>query len=178
MTAGAHHILRQARAAGISLAADGGRLKLRAKQRPAPELLEALRRHKFELLALLNTPQPCSGAVAPLLLDEAAARITVWLTAIDNLPEMSTQEGKRLAQLVEAFWLGPWARPALDAGWSDGDLFALDCGLIPEMSRQTLYFLHIDAEAARLMTGRGVVEHFHRPRTSAPPWWNDPRMHA
>jgi hypothetical protein len=180
MTSAAIFLLKQAQAAGVCVATDGKQLKLRAKKPPSPQLIEALKANKGELLALLTAPPSASdgfrAARSPVLLDEVAARITVWLDAIDRLPSSGMPTASRLAQLVEAFWLGPWARPAIDAGWTDSDLFGLDRGLIPVMYRRTLHFLHVGEDAARLMTGRGDVELYPRPNNGDPPWWDDPRL--
>jgi hypothetical protein len=46
-------LLIRAQAAGIELVPRGGKLKVRAAQRPPDELLAALRAHKAELLQLL-----------------------------------------------------------------------------------------------------------------------------
>ena len=51
----AAEILDRATAAGIELTLYGDRVKLRAPQQPPVDLLEAMRQHKAELLALLDT---------------------------------------------------------------------------------------------------------------------------
>ena len=50
----AAELLTRARAAGVELILNGDRLRVRAPQRPPDDLLEALRAHKAELLALLR----------------------------------------------------------------------------------------------------------------------------
>ncbi len=56
MNAIALEILHRAQAAGVELIPNGDRLKIRAPQRPPDDLLEALRLHKAELLAMLDVP--------------------------------------------------------------------------------------------------------------------------
>jgi TubC N-terminal docking domain len=47
-------LLREARDAGVALAAEGGRVRLSADDPPSPELLARLCAHKAELLGLLT----------------------------------------------------------------------------------------------------------------------------
>ena len=48
-------LLHRAQAAGVVLIPTGGRLKIRAPQRPPDDLLAELRAHKAELMTLLDT---------------------------------------------------------------------------------------------------------------------------
>jgi hypothetical protein len=49
-------VLKRAKLAGVTLAADGDQLRLKAPKEPPPELIVELRAHKAELLALLAAP--------------------------------------------------------------------------------------------------------------------------
>jgi hypothetical protein len=47
-------LLREAQDAGVTLAAEGGQVRVSAAEAPSPELLARLRAHKAELLGLLT----------------------------------------------------------------------------------------------------------------------------
>lgn len=174
-------VLKRAKLAGVTLAADGDQLRLKAPKEPPPELIEELRAHKAELLALLAAPANdafsawVSPSPLPLSIERAAERIAAWLHAIDRLPKACVPRGARLRALTSDFALGPWAYPSVQSGWSDVQLFALDGGLIPEMSRRPLHFRSIAAEMIVLVNGKGTLEEWQRQDMpdSAGPWWND-----
>jgi TubC N-terminal docking domain len=178
-------ILKRAQAAGVTLAADGDQLRLKAPAEPPAELIEELRTHKAELLALLSSaalsgkpirietwtrPEPL-----PLSSDEAAARIAGWLEAMDGLPKACRPEGKRLKALTEDFALGVWSYPCVQSGWSDLQLFAFTAGLIPEMSRRALYFRCIAEDVIVLFNSKGALEdwRWQHMRDDAVVWWED-----
>jgi TubC N-terminal docking domain len=184
-------ILKRAKAAGVMLAADGGQLKLKAPKEPPRELLDELRAHKPELLALLSQHVGADGnariAIAawaqlspsPLTIDGAAVRIEAWLHAMDRLPKASGAEGLRLQAVTKDFARGPWSYPAIRCAWSDAQLFGLDGGLVPEMSRRALHFRSIAEQVIVLINGRGQLEEW--PRLDMPgalPWWEDERCIA
>jgi hypothetical protein len=172
-------ILKRAKLAGITLAADGYQLRLKAPKEPPPELIAELRAHKAELLALLaaSTTDAMKTWVQPSPLphspQEAAERIAPWLQEIDRLPKACSPQGARLRALTSDFALGPWASPCVQSGWSDTQLFALDGGLIPEMSRRPLHFRSIAAEMIVFVNGKGMLEARWSQdiQDSAGPWW-------
>jgi hypothetical protein len=148
-----------------------------AGQEPAPQAASFSRFSQFRLSQTeISDSAGVAGASAESACEIEVRRIEAWLRALDRLPEARTDLGWKLEQLTEEFWLGPWAHAALAAGWSDAELFALDGGLIPEMTRRTLHILQIDGGSAKLMTGRGVIEIWPRHAlSSASPWWADDR---
>jgi hypothetical protein len=116
-----------------------------------------------------------SHSQAPTV-DQVAERIEAWLRITDNPPLNATKAWKDLADETSDFALSVWAYPAIMTGWSDGALFAFEEGLIPEKLRRRFHWMKIDADAATVMTGRGEIEHFRRPRTFGEPWWSDQRV--
>lgn len=164
-------ILKRAQAAGLTLTADGDQLRLKAARKPEGELLEALKEHKAELLALLR-----AEAAKPLFShDEVAARIERWLAAVDRLPGANNPAGARLKTFTKDFALGPWAYSCIQAAWTDPELFDINRGLVPEMARRALHFVNVSEDAITLMNGRGSLENWtHKDTNDACPWWEDP----
>ncbi|MGA7324704.1 MAG: hypothetical protein WBX25_09535 [Rhodomicrobium sp.] len=103
----------------------------------------------------------------------AAQRLAEWLVITDKPPPQASSLWKGLADITEQFAIGPWAFAALSSGWTDEQLFALDCGLIPEMRRKNLHIMMIDERKAMVLTGKGRVHQFCKPLTYDPPWWED-----
>jgi hypothetical protein len=119
----------------------------------------------------LASMAPPAEIAQPSACELEALRIESWLHALDLLPKACSDQGRQLERLTEHFWRGPWAHAALVAGWTDGELFNLDSGLVPAMARQRLHIVGIDEHGATLLTGQV----FRRRRTSDPPWWLDER---
>jgi hypothetical protein len=174
----ARDALKRASAAGITLTAEGSRLSWRASAEPPAELLDELRAHKPALLQLLT--QPDEEAPAPEIdRDDPAERISASLAAVDHLPKACGPHGQRLKAITTDFALGCWAYKAVQLGWTDADLFAIDGGLIPEMSQRALHFRSIGEDAISLINGRGAFEEWpRRDMTDAVPWWEDERCVA
>lgn len=84
----AREILTDLARLGITLAADGGRLRYHPREKLTPELLAQLREAKAELLRLLVPEAPPTDWPDPSPKDLAAARLT--LDAFDP-PARSTQ---------------------------------------------------------------------------------------
>jgi hypothetical protein len=167
----AHDVLKRALAAGVTLIADGSLLRLQADKEPPSELIEELRAHKPALMQLLMQP----GAAAA----DPASRISSWLAATDRLPKACGPHGQRLKVITEDFALGPWAACAVQNGWTDADLFALDGGLIPEMAYRALHLRAISKDTISLINGRGAFEEWPRPNAeNTIPWWEDQRCVA
>jgi len=98
---------------------------------------------------------------------------------MDRLPKASGAHGQRLKAITTDFALGPWAACAVQNGWTDAQLFALDGGLIPEMTRRALHFRAINEDAISLINGRGAFEEWPRSNIGdAAPWWEDERCVA
>ncbi len=171
-----HDVLKRAQRAGVAVIVDGDELRLRAKAAPPRELLDELREHKPALLRLLSQGEAAPASSAPLDLDGIASRIKSWLRAMDRLPKACGIDAQTLKAITMDFALGCWAYEALRLGWSDADLFAIDGGLIPEMSRRALHFRSIGEDAIHLINGRGVYEEWpRRDMTDAVLWWRDDR---
>ena len=136
--------------------------------------VEDIKRHKGEIIkALTVPPEP-----EPLTAEQVTERIEQWLQITDNPPRSCSHGWRDLADETSEFAFGVWAYPAVIAGWSDAALFAIDEGLIPEKLHRGFHLMNIDGNTATLMTGKGELEHFRRPRTTQPPWWQDPRVAA
>jgi hypothetical protein len=149
---------------------------------PPPALdampVDEIRRQKTEIIKTLGALCKPEAKPPPLTLDQVAERIGSWLKVTDNPPRKASKIWQDLADATAAFALGCWAYAAVMAGWSDAALFAIDEGLMPEQLRRGLHLMNIDANAATVMNGKGELEHFRRPRTSSPAWWQDPRVAA
>jgi hypothetical protein len=104
-------------------------------------------------------------------------QVLAWLHAIDRLPRVCGLQGARLRALTSDFAIGPWAYPCVQSGWHNAQLFALDGGLIPEMSRRPLHFRSVAAELIVLVNGKGTIEEWRHQDMpdNAGPWWNDER---
>jgi hypothetical protein len=169
-----YDVLKRARAAGVEIIPDGDQLRLRANAAPPRELLDELRAHKPALLRLLTQPDEATPSEA-----DPAERIGAWLAVMDRLPKACGPYGQRLRAITTDFALSCWAYEAVRLGWTDADLFDLDCGLIPEMSRRALHFRSIGEDALCLINGRGEYEEWERrDMTDAAPWWEDERCVA
>ena len=166
-------ILSRLKESGVSVAVAGDDIRVKGpKSILTPVMLDELREHKPELVLLLkDTPKPAAPTI-----DAVAERIGAWLEVTDNPPCPCSKAWRDLADATADFALGVWAYPALIAGWGDGALLAVDEGLVSEKLRRGFHLMNIDSNAATLMTGKGELEHFRRPRTAAPPWWRDPRV--
>ena len=171
-------ILVHLREAGVTVAAEGGELKLKGPSAALTEpVLNELRAHKPELLTLLSHVEAAPPAQRDH--DNAAERIEAWLSGLDKLPKACGPQGQRLRAISKEFARDPWAYEAVRLGWSDADLFAIDGGLIPEMSRRPLHFRAIGEDAISLINGRGQYEEWERrDMTDAMPWWEDDRCVA
>ena len=99
-------------------------------------------------------------------------RAELWLRTFDCFAGSSACDQKLLDASMR-FVLSPWAYPAIASGWSDGELFSVPAGLIPQMAVQTLHLMAIAENGATLMNGRGIVATIdrHRFQSSDPPWW-------
>ena len=98
-------ILTRLRAAGVTVAAVDGELKLKGPRSALNSLvLEELRANKQALLKLLTRTVDELAAAEfeeratplPLAVEDAAARIEGWLCAIDQLPKACGMQGRRL----------------------------------------------------------------------------------
>jgi hypothetical protein len=149
---------------------------------PPPALdampVDEIRRQKAEIIKTLGAPCEQEPKPPPLTLDQVAERIGFWLKVTDNPPRNASKIWKDLADATEAFALGCWAYAAVMAGWSDGGLYALDEGLIPQQLHRGLHLIKIESDAASVMNGKGNIEYLRRPRTTSPPWWNNQRTAA
>jgi hypothetical protein len=154
-----------------------GELKLKGTGQALSEpVLNELRAHKPELLALLSQGEAAPAPAAPPGLDGIAGCIEDWLSAVDKVPKACGPQGQRLKALTTDFLRGCWAYEAVRLGWSDADLFAIDGGLIPEMSRRPLHFRSIGEDAICLINGRGEYEDWERrDMADVVPWWRDDR---
>lgn len=170
-------VLAHLKAAGVSIAVADGQIKLKGPRGALDDgVLNELRRIKSELLEFLKAVEAAPGPTPPIDRDAIAARIESWLAAMDRLPKACGSQAAKLKVITQDFALGPWAAEFVRLGWSDGDLFALDGGLIPETSRRALYFRKVGADAVSLINERAAFEDWPRPDAGdALPWWEDRR---
>ena len=80
-------------------------------------------------------------------------RIRCWMDALDALPPPCSVAGRSLIASSRRFALTPWAQAAIDAGWSDGDLFGLDDGLVPLALTRGAPIVAITSDTSELRTG-------------------------
>jgi len=145
----AARLLETARAAGLSIEIDGGDLIVEADRDPPAELLNELRQHKAELIAVLR-PASDKLSVAPIEVPEArsaspecrddlgerAALVEdgthVWrrwaegFAALSSMPVPTGFSPSRWQRIVDAagHFLDRWAAEAIRCGWNDRDVFA------------------------------------------------------
>ena len=172
-------LLEQLKASGLTVSVDGEHIDIEGPPAALDAMpVDELRAHKAEIIKVLTCARATSPKPAAPTIDQVAERIGAWLKVADNPPRSCSHVWRDLADKTSDFALGVWAYPAVIAGWGDGALFAIDEGLIPEKLGRGLHLMKIDADAATVMTGKGELEHFRRPRTTQPPWWQDPRVAA
>jgi TubC N-terminal docking domain len=172
-------LLERLKASGLTVEVDGEHIEINGPDAALDTLpVEELRAHKAEIIQVLTCARATSPKPPAITADEVVARIETWCRVCDNPPAGASEMWKNLADATLDFALGCWAYVAGMTGWSDGALYALDEGLIPEKLHRKLHIMKIETDAATVMNGKGDVEHFRRPRTLAPPWWQDPRVAA
>src|SRR5437763_734888 len=137
MTAAAR-LLETARAAGLSIEADGADLVIETDRAIPPDLLAELRQHKAELIAVLVPPSSAATPTDPDELDERAALIQFganvprrWAegyAALCSMVPPSAFSPERWQRIVDAAgsFLDRWALEAITCGWSDLDVFGCD----------------------------------------------------
>ena len=107
-------ILEWAHQSGLEIEVQGGRLELRAPQKPPDELLAEVKAHKPELIALLS--RQAVGVPAERIRDLAKLR------TVDHFPGFSAVQWQQLLVGAAAF-LARWGATADKLGWSTTDLF-------------------------------------------------------
>ena len=182
MTAAAR-LFETARAAGLSIEVDGADLVIETDRAIPPDLLDDLRQHKAELIAVLVPPSRASTPTDPDELDELAALIEFganvprrWAEGYAALCSMTPPAGfssERWARIVDAagVFLDRWAADAIRCGWSDLDTFGCDrdrpdarfdaMGLVMLLDRMEV--VGIDPDGADLIaTAGGAKLRFRR----------------
>ncbi len=100
---------------GVELEPRGELLHYRAAAQPPPEVLEALREHKPEIMAALATVSPSTPQE--------------WLEGVSGLRAMPAPEGMAPESWMlflascNAFMEGPWPGKAASLGWTAHNLF-------------------------------------------------------
>jgi hypothetical protein len=93
-------VLERAKAAGIELTVIGDRVKLRAPGRPPVDLLEAMRQHKAELLALLTERERQTEIEAAESIGEHLAERAAIMEFDGGLPrEQAEVEARRISNV-------------------------------------------------------------------------------
>jgi hypothetical protein len=118
--------LRAAAAAGVRVTVERGRLLLKASTEPPATLIDALRRHKADIIALL---EPAAGVGhAPCNAERDGGIPRVWAEAQARLSrQRSPPDGVRYTQwdqLRDDFgrFYERWASDAASMGWRPTDL--------------------------------------------------------
>jgi hypothetical protein len=133
----AREALRAAAAAGIQVAVDGKDLVWQASREPPAALLEALARHKPEIIALLSS----AAGAAPSTEEDNAERAAViefnggirrlWAEALAKLckqrrPDDVPPRQWNLVRSDFAHFCDRWTSPAEALGWRPRDLLGWD----------------------------------------------------
>ena len=96
-------LLHRAHAAGVVLIPTGGRLKIRAPQRPPDDLLAELRAHKADLMTLLDTrPRRYAYRFCLLNGEGGGNYVTDTQTVTAARTELTVVYGARLALVTPA----------------------------------------------------------------------------
>jgi hypothetical protein len=180
----AQRLIDDARAAGLSIAVEGGDLIVEADCDPPAELLAELRQHKAELIAVLVPPilDGTSSLPEPDDLGERAGIIEYganvprrWaegFAAMASMPAPGGFSPERWARIVDATgtFLDRWAADAAKCGWSDLDFFGCDAaapdrrfdcmGLVLLLDRWEVS--GIDEAGADLVTETGAPLRYRR----------------
>jgi hypothetical protein len=158
-------LIEQATAAGIRLVPDGDTLRLRTRQDPPADLIEALRAHKPEILAALRQPG----------FDECLSRLRA-------MPYPADIEVDRWALFLAdaAAFLSLWGPQAERTGWRASDLFAVPGGLCWALEGREVVALSIQPSEATIRArdagaGPGATVAFHRSaKPMSLPWESQP----
>jgi hypothetical protein len=154
-------LIEQATAAGIRLVPDGDTLRLRTRQDPPADLIEALRAHKPEILAALRQP--------------GFAECLSRLRAMPYPAEIDVDRWALFLADAAAF-LSLWGPQAERTGWRASDLFAVPGGLCWTLEGREVVALSVAPSEATLRTkdagaGPGATVAFDRPAAAlALPW--------
>jgi hypothetical protein len=90
-------------------------------------------------------------------------------------PLAATPPGHPLHADTANFIAGPWAKRAIEVGWTDGDLFS-EKGLILKLL-QGWRIVAITADVAVMRDGSMTIR-VERPRTELPAWFTELRRSA
>ena len=172
----AQSLLRTARAIGLTFDVAGDSLVIDADRDPPPTLLAELRRHKFELIALLKQERaeqaaPIDGGSIPRAWAEGLARLDPDQPPGDTPPERWQIFITDVGRLLDSGFLGQ----AAALGWGSHDLFGCDAGRpYARLDRAgLLWLLHGDrvvamtADTATIETSTGARQTYRRKPSEA-----------
>jgi hypothetical protein len=162
-------ILKDATGRGVSVTSTGDKLVLRSREKPPDDLLNRLRQHKAEIIALLrqDCPEPeladieerkgmAMGSVPEPYLD-AWARVQ-----LQKPLRVSDDEWSRAVDDAGRF-LDQWGSLAVEYGWTPGDLFD-----VPHDGRMGGVAWFIGGETVRVLGPRRAVTDSGREFTRRP----------
>ena len=136
---------------GVELEPRGELLHYRAAAQPPPEVLEALRQHKSEIMSALATASP--GAPQD------------WLEGVSRLRGMSTPETvapdswAAFLASCESFIASPWPGKAASMGWDAYALFGChNLKPVERVDRMGLLWLLRGGRVAALTSESAVIE--------------------
>ena len=108
--------------------------------------------------------------------DPAADRIEAWLCVADMpQPRHERELWERYTNATIEFATGLWAPRAIECGWSDGAIFSIAIGLVPEWCRRSQPIKSIGRLGAVFSDGERSPLTNERPDL-CPVWWCDPRF--
>jgi hypothetical protein len=118
-------VLMEAKQAGVTVSVDGGRLNLEAEAEPPAHIVEQLRRHKAEIVALLSEPDSAELEVRKGMASNSAPvrYLDAWAAFQLQCPGGVKEQTWRQAIDDAGRFLAQWDKLAESFGWKPGDLF-------------------------------------------------------
>jgi hypothetical protein len=115
----------KAKQAGVTVSVDGGRLNLEADAEPPAHIIEQLRRHKAEIVAILSEPDPAELEERKGMASDSVPEcyLDAWARFQLQLPGGVTEQTWRQAIDDAGRFLARWGKLAVEFGWTPGDLF-------------------------------------------------------
>ena len=115
---------------GVSLKLNDDKISFKARVRPPPELLDALREHKAEIIALLRQVACADPDEAEIVERKAMAMGGVpeayldgWARLQCQRPATVSDDEWRQAIVDAGLFLDQWGGMAVELGWTPADLF-------------------------------------------------------
>ncbi len=162
----AFDLLAEARRFGITIRAEGDRLKMNAAEPPPADLLEKLRTNKSAILAALTEPESQSDDFEEraALVEYGADVPREWaegFTRLCTMPRPAAYSAERWSLLRNdaGLFLDAWAHQVAALGWTTAEVFGVhhvapeawhDCkGLVPLLNGWTVAAVAADRATVR-----------------------------